>query len=136
MELITYNATTIEKIGCRGLKPVISISSKSGAIRFSRSVASMLNIDQNKIAFVQDKSRPQDWYLTVDNSDAGLTVRRSKPSTNGNNGQWIIQSTWLARRILTACGIDEASCTFPVAVKPIENGGGNLYAIITKAKMR
>lgn len=128
MKLITYNETNIRS-GVRSDKCVISISLKGGAIRFSRKLAEILGLEKNKIVIAQDSDRPQDWFIQVDNSDAGIAVRLS---TKTKAGQWIIQSAKVVRLIATSCKLDLSGggYTFQVSDTPDDDG---LYAIITRS---
>ncbi|MFO0386340.1 MAG: hypothetical protein ACK505_06145 [Flavobacteriales bacterium] len=101
----------------------ISIQTKNGAICFSKDLSILLDLDNNKIEFIQDEDKPKDWYLRVSQDENAFDVRIKKAGT-------IIQTTTLCRAIVSSLGIDfVGSYRFMVADKPTDG----LYAIITKS---
>jgi hypothetical protein len=101
----------------------INVNPKSGGITISRDLVKILDIKKNGILFIQDEDRPQDWYIEISKDSTAFQVR----AKNENN--FIIQSTVIARELLTSCSLD-APARFMVSSTPIEKG---LYAIITKS---
>jgi hypothetical protein len=106
----------------------IRIHPKSGGITFSNDLATALKLSSNGVNFIQDEERPGDWYIEVSKDKDAFEVRSKK--ANEHDKAFIIQSTALARTILSSIGIDMVSTRFMVATEAIER---NTYAIITKS---
>lgn len=114
----------------------LRIHPKSGGITFSKDLAVHLELNKNfGVNFIQVEDRPKDWYIEKSKDEAAFRVR-VKATPKKTEGNFIIQSTVLAREILTSLNAgtatDErlASTRFLVATEPVEK---NLYAIITKS---
>jgi hypothetical protein len=101
----------------------INVNPKSGGITLSRDLVKLIDIKKNGILFIQDEDRPQDWYIEISKESTAFQVR----AKNENN--YIVQSTVIARELLTSCSLD-APTRFIVSSTPVEKG---MYAIITKS---
>jgi hypothetical protein len=128
MKRKVWNKTSVPQTKSMG--SWIRIHPKSGGITFSNGLATALKLTDNGINFIQDEDRPADWYIEVSKDKEAFEVRSKK--ANAFDKAFIIQSTALARTILSSIGLDMVSTRFMVATEPIEK---NTWAIITKSAM-
>ncbi len=124
MKLKEFSPKNIKTV--RVGQPVINMNGKSGLISFSKAFAESIDLKGGEaISFHQDEDRPKDWYIEI--TPDGF------PSRKKDDGVVLLQSTVLVRTILKSVEAETHTASFLMAITPIENGGGKLYAIITKS---
>jgi len=119
MKTITYGTDSIVK-GSKENRPFVSVSSKHGTFAFSKSLTALLDLENNKIVFKQDKEHPKNWYLQVDNTQQGLKARIKQYAR-------IIQNVHIARVLYDSTGLDiKYRYKIPITPKMIDG----MYALI------
>lgn len=127
MDLIIYeeaDLTTARKP--RAKKPMIFISAR-GKVSLNRQLLELLGVRTEdpvqpsvRIAFAQDRRRPQDWYVRL--SEKGLAVRRCGRG-------WAVYS-----RILSAAVYGSVrGAEWPLRIPVSETADDGWYALITAA---
>lgn len=106
----------------------MSLSPKGGKIVLSAELSEKLGLKKNRLNFVQDEDRPQDWYLEATSQSDGIEFKAD--NANGKK-LYCAQSTYLVKKILESTGLQEESFRMIVS----ETAEGGLYAIITKSSV-
>jgi hypothetical protein len=121
MKKTVFNRSSIPSKGAHNMGCSINVNPK-GQITFSKELTELLK--SKTVQFIQDEEREKDWYIEATNDSNAIEVRAQQ------NGQYIIQSSYLAREILRSVEMAmDRPVRFMVATKPIEE---NTYAILTK----
>lgn len=129
MDLIIYNQQNA--IRCCQRKPLIRFHRASGTMFFSKSLCDKLEIvPARSISFCQDKKKPSDWYLLLDESN-GFTVRDPRKTGGG----LLISNKEIACRVLNSTGVLKA-CSFPIASEPTIIDNKAYWPIITENKIK
>lgn len=128
MKRKVWNQISVPQQKTTGL--YLRLDAKSGSIVFSFDLVKALQLDKNRVNFIQDEDRPCDWYIELTESTDAFIIRSKDKSKSDKSS--IVQSTVLCRAILTSIGV-EGSARVLVATDPIEK---NLYAILTTSAIQ
>lgn len=128
MRLVVFNAETC-KAGEKG-QPRINISS-SGLISINHFATQRIGLQPgNRISFVNDSERPQDWYIFKDEN--GFILR----AKIGKRAGLIFNNSKLVSEIKRTLEFTGKSVTFPISVVPTKEKEMELYGIITRKTPR
>lgn len=99
--------------------------SKSGMIGLNRCAIEKLELKaKEKVMLHQDKSRPEDWYLSKTDSEYGFILRQSSTMLCFNANS-------IAKKLFKSIGlVSGTSITLTIAKEPVEK---KYFAIITKS---
>lgn len=127
MDLIIYeeaDLTTARKPKAK--KPMIIISAR-GKVSLNRQLLELLGVRTEdpaqpsaRIAFAQDRRRPQDWYVRL--SEKGLAVRRCGRG-------WAVYSSILSTKVRDSI----KGAEWPLRIPVSETSDDGWYALITAA---
>jgi hypothetical protein len=110
-------------------RPYISISTKSGVIRFDTSAISALKLKEGvKVEFLQSEVDGKDWYIRV-NSPEGFSLRRSP-----NSSALQIQCIFLAKSInksMSSQAMSSSYLSVRIQVAAEMDPDANAYAMLT-----
>lgn len=120
MKKKVFNVTSLGQRG--GLGNHVTVS-RVGLILFSRDLSAALTV--KRINIVQDADKPADWFIEPTNDENGILLRKHPT----DEARKCIQSSAIAREILSSIGIDGGGATIQVGSERVDN----MYALITKA---
>lgn len=123
MDLVKYDAS------CQGsngsIIPNVSFS-KGGIIRINRAAAEMLELnDGSRIAILQDKNNPDDWYLAKDKE--GFVMRKN----GSDRHSFATNCSRVAKKLMGHFGLTETT-RIQLGTETVE---GEYWPLIT-AKLR
>ncbi len=124
MKRKVWNRDSVPATRATGL--YIRIAPKSGTITLSKDLADL--IKKPAVNFIQDESRPVDWYIEP-STDPSAFVIRNKSNAKLESGS-IVQNSAISREILKSSKLKLESTRFMVSADYTEGGG---YAILTKS---
>lgn len=97
---------------------------RTGLIMFSRDMNELLK--GKRVNFLQDETRPKDWYVEITKEASGIPVRYIDKVE-----RHAIQSSVIAREILQSCDITAGGADFTISSEPDTTASGKSYAILT-----
>jgi hypothetical protein len=105
---------------------------KNGSILLSKDLVEGLKLTGQRINFIQDEDRPQDWYIEPTKDQTGFELREKKAAAGYVS--FIIQCQSIRKNILESnkLPIDVAHRVL-VAELPVEKITPPIYAILTKS---
>lgn len=103
----------------------LTVSRKSGALKFTKELTDELKLKGKKVQFVQDEEKPSEWFIEITNDAHAFPVRISP------TGAGVLQSVVICSELLKSAGLaDDSSYRFLISTTPVEK---TLYPIITKS---
>jgi len=125
MERVVYNRSSINFNIQPSRTCLINVAAHtSPCIDFSKTLSTLLDLEKNKISFIQDKNKPDHWYIEIDNSENGLQLKKD------HHGRHSFRSVNFIRLFYQSTGLTiEKRYSIQVSREPIDG----LYAIITKS---
>lgn len=134
MNKIVYNRKSVPTLRLNGIW--ISFCARTGYIVFSKELAFRFDLGKNnKVLFVQDEERPQDWYIEFsDDANAFEIVLRERNDGRGPTTTYQVTSSFVVKQLLQSLKIGTTDAVrFKVSLEPTEE---NTYAIITKDRLK
>jgi hypothetical protein len=133
MKLIIYNESN-----CRSVKigaATIRIRRESGVIALSKRSIEIIGAKAgDRVYFLQDETRPKDWYIMKTQSIDGFKLREYNKSKGRK--ALLLNNSATVHKIMESLAITEKTIAFHIASQATEHEGTNLYAILTSKPLK